>query len=143
MQMILALPEGFETEIGDRGARLSVGQRQRIGLARALYGDPALVVLDEPNSNLDAEGEAALSNAILALKERKATVVVVAHRPSAITHVDKLLMIVDGEARAFGPRDDVLNKIAPGRVAAIGGGRKPSETEANAQTARTPDRAGG
>jgi ABC-type protease/lipase transport system fused ATPase/permease subunit len=143
MQMILALPDGFETDIGERGARLSVGQRQRIGLARALYGDPVLVVLDEPNSNLDAEGEAALSNAILALKERRATVVVVAHRPSAITHVDKLLMLVDGEVRAFGPRDEVLNKIAPGRVAAIGGARKPLEMESNAQSSRTPDRAGG
>jgi PrtD family type I secretion system ABC transporter len=132
MQLILSLPEGFETPIGERGARLSVGQRQRIGLARALYGDPTLVVLDEPNANLDAEGEAALSNAILALKQRKATVVVVAHRPSAITHVDKLLMIVDGETRAYGPRDEVLNKIAPGRVAAIGGARKTSETDGHA-----------
>ncbi len=143
MQMILALPDGFETAIGDRGGRLSVGQRQRIGLARALYGDPTLVVLDEPNSNLDAEGEAALSSAILALKQRGATVVIVAHRPSAITHVDKLLMLVDGETRAFGPRDDVLNKIAPGRVAAIGGARKAAETESNAHPGRTPDRAGG
>jgi PrtD family type I secretion system ABC transporter len=143
MQLILSLPDGFETEIGERGARLSVGQRQRIGLARALYGDPALVVLDEPNASLDAEGEAALSNAIQALKERKATVVIVAHRPSAITHVDKLLMLVDGEPRAFGPRDEVLNKIAPGRVAAIGGARKSAETELNAPANRNIDRAGG
>ena len=131
MQLILGLPDGFETPIGERGARLSVGQRQRIGLARALYGDPALVVLDEPNSNLDAEGEAALSNAILALKQRQAMVVVVAHRPSAITHVDKLLMLVDGEVRAYGPRDEVLNKIAPGRVASIGGARKPVEQDSH------------
>jgi len=143
MQMILALADGFETQIGERGSRLSVGQRQRIGLARALYGDPTLVVLDEPNSNLDAEGEAALSSAILALKERKATVVVVAHRPSAITHVDKLLMLVDGETRAFGPRDEVLNKIAPGRIAAIGGARKAPEMDANANANRSTDRAGG
>lgn len=139
MQMILSLPDGFETPIGERGARLSVGQRQRIGLARALYGDPMLVILDEPNANLDSEGEAALSNAILALKQRRATVIVVAHRPSAITHVDKLLMLVDGETRAFGPRDEVLNKIAPGRVAAIGGARKAPETESNAASGRTND----
>lgn len=129
MQLILGLPDGFETPIGERGARLSVGQRQRIGLARALFGDPALVVLDEPNSNLDAEGEAALSSAILALKQRGAMVVVVAHRPSAITHVDKLLMLVDGEVRAYGPRDEVLNKIAPGRVASISGARKSQEQD--------------
>lgn len=137
MQMILSLPDGFETEIGDRGARLSVGQRQRIALARALYGSPNLVVLDEPNSNLDAEGEAALTNAIHALKQRGAAVVIVAHRPSALTHVDKLLMIVDGEARAYGPRDEVLNKIAPGRVAAIGGARKGPESESNAAATRS------
>ncbi len=132
MPLILGLSDGFETQIGDHGSRLSVGQRQRIGLARALYGDPKLVVLDEPNSNLDAEGEAALSNAILALKQRGAAVVIVAHRPSAITHVDKLVMLVDGEMRAYGPRDDVLNKIAPGRVAAIGGGRRSVEPDSDA-----------
>lgn len=137
MQLILSLPEGFETQIGERGARLSVGQRQRIGLARALYGKPSLIVLDEPNSNLDAEGEAALTGAIQTLKQRGAAVVIVAHRPSALTHVDKLLMLVDGEPRAFGPRDDVLNKIAPGRVAAIGGARKGQETESNVASGRT------
>jgi PrtD family type I secretion system ABC transporter len=137
LQMILALPEGVETQIGDRGQRLSVGQRQRIGLARALFRDPILVVLDEPNANLDAEGDNALSNAVLALKQRGATVVIIAHRPSAIAHVDTLLMLMDGEVRAYGPRDEVLNKIAPGQVASIGGARRPQDPETHANSTRT------
>lgn len=136
MQLILSLPDGFETEVGDRGQRLSVGQRQRIGLARALFRDPALIVLDEPNANLDAEGDVALSNAILAAKARGAAVIVVAHRPSAIAHVDRLLMLADGEPRAYGPRDEVLAKIAPG-VSAIGAPRKPAETESNVVPSRS------
>ncbi|MCA8888548.1 MAG: ATP-binding cassette domain-containing protein, partial [Parvularculaceae bacterium] len=137
LQLILALPEGFETQIGDRGQRLSVGQRQRIGLARALFRDPVLIVLDEPNANLDAEGDNALSSAVLALKQRGATVVIIAHRPSAIAHVDKLVMLVDGEMRAYGPRDEVLNKIAPGQVASIAGARRPQESEHNANANRS------
>jgi PrtD family type I secretion system ABC transporter len=136
MGMILGLADGFETQIGERGTRLSVGQRQRIGLARALFRDPVLVVLDEPNANLDNEGDIALEGAVKALKERHATVILVAHRPSALTHVDKLLMLIDGEPRAFGPRDDVLNKIAPGRVAALGGRRAP-EQDQNASGGRS------
>ncbi|MCA8889233.1 MAG: hypothetical protein KDA46_10415, partial [Parvularculaceae bacterium] len=90
-----------------------------------------------PNANLDAEGDMALSNAVLALKQRGATVVIIAHRPSAIAHVDKLLMLMDGEVRAYGPRDEVLNKIAPGQVASIGGGRRATETEQNANANRS------
>ncbi len=130
LELILGMPEGFETDSGERGQRLSVGQRQRIGLARALFRNPALLVLDEPNSNLDAEGDVALSLAIQNAKNRGAAVVIVAHRPSAIAHVDQLLMLADGEMRAHGPRDDVLAKIAPG-VAAIGA-KKPQENDANA-----------
>lgn len=118
-QMILAMPDGYDTDIGDHGRRLSAGQKQRLGLARALFGDPVLVVLDEPNANLDADGDAALASAVQGLKARKATTIIVAHRPSAIAFVDKLLMLSEGETRAFGPRDEVLKKIAPGMVASF------------------------
>ncbi len=123
-EMILTFQDGYDTEIGERGAHISAGQRQRLGLARALYDEPALVVLDEPNANLDGEGEAALAKAVQGLKARGATTVIVAHRPSAIAFVDKLLLLVDGEVRAFGPRDEILQKIAPNQVAAF---RKPAE----------------
>lgn len=136
MQVVLSLPDGFETDVGERGQRLSVGQRQRIGLARALFRDPVLVVLDEPNANLDSEGDIALLNAIVDLKKRGAAVVVVAHRPSAITAVDRLLLIVDGEQRAYGPRDEVMAKLAPG-VPSIAGAKKAAETETNVVQSRT------
>jgi len=113
-EMILGLSKGYDTPVGVGGGILSAGQRQRIALARALYGDPALVVLDEPNSNLDVDGDRALTAAILGLKQRGATVVVVAHRPSAIAGVDKLLLLRDGTMAAFGPRQEVLS--GPARV---------------------------
>jgi ATP-binding cassette subfamily C protein len=110
--MIVALPHGYQTQIGEDGAQLSAGQRQRIGLARALFGDPFLVVLDEPNSNLDGEGEDALAAAILGIKARKGIAVVIAHRPGILTVVDKLLMMRDGRAEAFGDRDEVLARVS-------------------------------
>ena len=106
--LVDALPKGFDTPVGRDGAVLSGGQRQRVALARALYGDPALVVLDEPNSSLDEAGDAALNEALRALKARGATVVVMTHRSSVLGVCDKILLLVDGAQQAFGPRDEVL-----------------------------------
>ncbi|SJZ38773.1 ATP-binding cassette, subfamily C [Enhydrobacter aerosaccus] len=102
-ELILGLPDGYETQIGDGGTNLSTGQRQRIGLARALYGDPFLVVLDEPNSNLDKEGDEALTQAILGVRKRGGIVIVIAHRPSALAGVDTVLVMRVGRQQAFGP----------------------------------------
>jgi ATP-binding cassette subfamily C protein len=109
--LIVSLPNGYETDIGEQGYVLSAGQQQRIALARALYGDPFLIVLDEPNSNLDAEGEASLARAILGVRARGGIVVVVAHRSSAIAGVDTLLVMADGRVQAFGPKEEVLAKM--------------------------------
>jgi PrtD family type I secretion system ABC transporter len=109
--LIVNLPAGYETEIGEQGAALSAGQQQRIALARALYGDPFLVVLDEPNSNLDAEGEEALTRAILGVRARGGIVIVVAHRPSALAAVDHLLAMVRGTQQAFGPKEEILPRL--------------------------------
>ena len=109
--LIVALPNGYDTEIGEHGAELSAGQQQRIALARALYGDPFLVMLDEPNSNLDAEGEAALTQAIQGVRARGGIVVVIAHRPSALAAVDLVLVMNQGRAQAFGPKDEVLSRM--------------------------------
>ncbi|MGO7153185.1 type I secretion system permease/ATPase [Rhizobium leguminosarum] len=111
--MIVQFPDGFDTKIGDQGSTLSGGQRQRIALARALYGNPFLVVLDEPNSNLDAEGEAALTRAVLGVRARGGVAIVIAHRPSALAGVDLVLILANGQAQAFGPKDEVLKKVTP------------------------------
>jgi ATP-binding cassette subfamily C protein len=109
--MVVRMPRGYETEIGEGGTALSAGQRQRIGLARALYGNPFLIVLDEPNSNLDPEGEEALTKAILGIRARGGIAIIVAHRPSALAGVDLILVINQGSAQAFGPKEEVLSSI--------------------------------
>lgn len=116
--LIESLPQGYETVVGPGGVRLSGGQRQRIGLARALYGAPTLIVLDEPNSNLDDEGDAALARAIAQASARGATVVVITHRTSVLGVAHKMLLIRDGVQQAFGPRDEVLAALKQGALAA-------------------------
>jgi ATP-binding cassette subfamily C protein len=109
--LMMRLPQGYDTPLGDNGARLSAGQRQRVALARALYGDPVLLILDEPNSNLDAEGEAALVNAMKISLERGASAIVIAHRPSALAVIDDIMVLNDGKQAALGPRDEILKKV--------------------------------
>ena len=109
--LIVKLPEGYDTKIGESGTNLSSGQRQRIALARALFRDPFLVVLDEPNSNLDSEGEEALTAAILSVRARGGIVIVIAHRASVLGSVDHVLVLNQGRQQAFGPRDEVLRSV--------------------------------
>lgn len=110
-EMILQLPKGYDTEIGADGSTLSGGQRQRLGLARAFYGDPKILVLDEPNSNLDSFGEIALSAALSRAKEKNITAIVISHRTSLLSVADKILAIKDGMVALFGPRDEVIEKM--------------------------------
>ncbi|MEK0418829.1 MAG: hypothetical protein RI949_2835 [Pseudomonadota bacterium] len=112
-EMILRFPKGYDTPMGEAGSLLSGGQRQRVALARALYGEPALIVLDEPNANLDDVGEAALARAVLALKQKGSTVILVTHRPGAVAIADRLLVLRDGQVQLEGPRDQVIAALRP------------------------------
>jgi ATP-binding cassette, subfamily C, bacterial PrsD len=118
-EIILRLPEGYSTRIGQGGMALSAGQRQRIGLARAVYGDPFLVVLDEPNANLDAEGENALSEAILTLRRQNSIVIVVSHRPSVLAALDMAMVLYEGRAIAFGTREETFARVGAARTKAV------------------------
>lgn len=126
-EIILRLPKGYETQVGEGGATLSGGIRQRIGLARAVYGNPSLVVLDEPSSNLDSDGDIALLSCISELKSRGTTVVMITHRPNTLGVVEKLLVLKDGMVSSMGPRDEVIQRLsqnAPPRVQVVGGAKR-------------------
>jgi PrtD family type I secretion system ABC transporter len=117
-ELILRLPKGYDTALGEEGAPLSAGQRQRLGLARTVYGDPKLVVLDEPNAHLDGAGEQALANALAVLKEQRATVVLVTHRLNILRHADRIAVMENGGIERVGPRDAILGELVrPARVA--------------------------
>jgi PrtD family type I secretion system ABC transporter len=109
--MILKLPEGYETRIGEGGVGLSAGQQQRVALARALYGDPFIVILDEPNSNLDSDGDRALSEALAAVRERGGIGIVVAHRPNVLGITDMVMVVNDNRIQTLGPRDEILPQV--------------------------------
>ncbi|MFP5468199.1 MAG: ATP-binding cassette domain-containing protein, partial [Alphaproteobacteria bacterium] len=126
-ELILKLPAGYDTHIGPGGQTLSGGQRQRVGLARALHGDPAIIVLDEPNSNLDNDGEAALARTVADLKARKRTTLVITHRPSLLASVDYIMVMREGMIEKFGPRDEILGQYL--RPAAVP--NAPAEPEPN------------
>jgi PrtD family type I secretion system ABC transporter len=111
-EMILRLPRGYSTRIGEGGMSLSAGQRQRIALARAVFGNPFLIILDEPNANLDSDGESALTRAIQTLRRDQCIVIVVSHRPSALAALDMAMVLYDGRVVAFGPRDEVFARVA-------------------------------
>jgi len=141
--MIVRLQEGYDTQIGESGAVLSAGQRQRIALARALYRDPFLVVLDEPNSNLDSDGDKALTQAIVRVRQRGGIVVVVAHRPSALAGVDQVLAMLNGRAHALGPRDEILAKLFAPQPAAPPAASVPAAASAGGGGLRLVGEGGG
>jgi PrtD family type I secretion system ABC transporter len=124
-ELILRMPKGYDTDVGEGGVVLSAGQRQRIGLARTMLGEPAFIVLDEPNASLDAEGEEALMRAIDAMKAKKATVVIISHKPGVFRSADKILVLREGRVELFGPRDQVMARLMKpaGEVRAVEAGR--------------------
>ena len=134
-EMILHLPDGYETRLAGNGQLLSIGQRQRVGIDRAVYGDPQVIVLDEPNSNLDQAGEAALVDTLANLKKKGASVVVVTHRSNILTQMDKIVMLVSGHVAFYGPRDEALALLAQSPQKS-----PPPQTKGQTVTAGTPFR---
>jgi PrtD family type I secretion system ABC transporter len=137
-EMILRLPNGYATRIGEGGTALSAGQRQRVGLARAVFGDPFLVVLDEPNANLDADGENALSRAIETLRAKQCVVIVVSHRPSALAALNVAMVLYEGKVIAFGPREEVFARIANPMAGAPSIAAQPAQRPARVAAAGRP-----
>jgi len=133
-ETIMALPQGYESAIGDDGCFLSGGQRQRVGLARAIFGNPHLLVLDEPNSSLDEAGEQALVQTLLALKAQGTTILVITHRTSVLQAVDLMLLLVEGQVKAYGPRDQVLAALQQGKAQAPAALANPPAAPGTAQT---------
>jgi PrtD family type I secretion system ABC transporter len=134
--MVLRLPNGYETDIGIGGTALSAGQRQRVGLARAFFGNPKFVVLDEPNANLDETGDAALVQALVNAKNKKITTIIISHRPTILANVDKIMVLNDGAVSAFGPRNEIMEKFtarANPSVATPQSGQIPAPARAQTQ----------
>lgn len=128
-ELILRLPKGYETDLGESGMVLSAGQRQRVGLARTLFGEPRLIVLDEPNANLDPDGEAALMAALARAKKRGATIILISHKPSIFAQADKMILLVNGQIVEYGPRDQVMARFTPKRAAEAQPDPRPKLTE--------------
>ena len=141
-EMIQRLPDGYDTQIGDGGLRLSGGQRQRIGLARAVYGDPRLIVLDEPNANLDQAGESALSTAVHDLKRRGVALIIVGHRPSTLAQADSIVLMREGRVDLFGPRDSMLQKLRVTPASGVVPMQKPAAVASMAAMAEAPGASG-
>ena len=128
-ELVLKMKEGYQTQVGENGASLSAGQRQRVALARAIYGAPFIVALDEPNSNLDADGDMALSQAVRGIRERGGIVIAVSHRPSLLEAFDKILLLRDGRMVACGPKQEIMEKYlasAPASVKTLQQAEKPA-----------------
>ncbi|MGJ4939163.1 type I secretion system permease/ATPase [Bradyrhizobium sp. HKCCYLS1011] len=137
--IILRLPDGYSTRIGQGGMSLSAGQRQRIGLARAVFGDPFLIVLDEPNANLDADGENALSRAIAIMRQKQSIVIVISHRPSALNALNMAMVLYEGRSIAFGPCQEIFARIAGGKATQIAGGKATQAPPAIQKAAPAPN----
>jgi ATP-binding cassette subfamily C protein len=129
-ELILKLPNGYDATLGWGGRGLSAGQAQRVGLARALYGDPPIILLDEPNAHLDASGEGQLVDTLVALKARQAAVLVVAHRLGVLAAVDKIMVLRDGRLEAFGSRDEIIARLGGGPATPIESGPRPIKRSA-------------